>query len=102
MTNEMMDLIVKIVISIASVLITGYLIPYIRSKVTSTRYNDFLVLIEKCVESANQIYSPEQWRTKKNYVLNLVTTYARNHGVDITDEEIDALIEGFVIAVKGN
>lgn len=101
MNNEMIDLIVKVVTILVSVLITSFVIPWVKSKIDSTKYNDFLSIVEKFVESANQIYTPEEWRNKKEYVLKLVISYVNKHGVNINMNEIDAIIEGFVIAVKG-
>lgn len=101
MDQEILNMIVKIIIVVASVLITGYFIPWVKTKVSSTKYNDFLSLIEKCVEAANQIFTPEEFAQKKKYVLDITENYAKQHGVNITAEELNALIEGFVKAVKG-
>ena len=101
MNQELVDLVVKLVLAIASVLITGYFIPWLKSKVDSTKYNDFLSLCKQCVEAANQLYTPEEWKEKKLYVLGIVANYAMDHNVNITNDEINAIIEGFVIAVKG-
>lgn len=101
MDQELIDLIVKVVVAVISVLITGYFIPWVKSIVDSTKYNDLLTMVEMCVEAANQIYTPEEWNKKKAYVLEIVCNYAKDHRVNITMEEINALIEGFVKAVKG-
>lgn len=101
MNKEIVEMIMKILIAIISVLITGYVIPFLKSKAESTKYNDFYTLVKQCVEAANQIYTPEEWKEKKIYVYRLVADYAVKHGVNVTPEEIDAIIEGFVIAVKG-
>ena len=101
MNQEIMNIIIKLIVAIVSVLITSYVIPYVKSRVDSTKYNDFLTLVQKCVEAANQIYTPEEWATKKKYVLDITEGYCKDHGVNITAEELNALIEGFVIAVKG-
>lgn len=101
MNEEIITMIVKVVLTIASVLITGYFIPWAKSKIDSTKYNDFLTLTEKCVEAANQLYTPEQWNDKKLYVLGIVANYAADHHVNITTDEINAIIEGFVISLKG-
>jgi len=101
MNQELITVLFKMVLAIASVLITGYVIPWIKSKADSTKYNDFLSLAQKCVEAANQIYTPEEWATKKKYVLDITESYCKEHGVNITSEELNAIIEGFVISVKG-
>lgn len=100
MNSEILTLIVKVIITIVSVVITGVIIPWIKQNIDSTKYNDFLVLVKKCVESANQLYTPEEWEQKKLYVLDIVSNYCLEHDVNLTTSEINAIIEGFVIAVK--
>jgi len=100
MNQEIINMIIKIVVAVVSVIITSVIIPWFKSKIDSTKYNDFLSLVEKCVEAANQLYTPEEWAEKKVYVLNLASNYCVEHGVDVTPDELNAIIEGFVIAVK--
>lgn len=101
MGREIIDLVFKYLLLAISMVITSFVIPWIKANVDSAKYNDFLNAVELFVESANQIYTVEQWKEKKKYVLNLVIEYADKHGVTISLNEIDAIIEGFVIAVKG-
>lgn len=101
MNKEVLDLIIKVLVAVLSVILTSYVIPFLKSKSESTKYADLLILAKQCVEAANQIYTPEEWKEKKLYVYKLVADYAVEHNVHITAEEIDAIIEGFVIAVKG-
>lgn len=101
MNQEMLDLIVKLIIAVLSVLITSYFIPWLKSKVDSTKYNDFLSLVEKCVEAAEKIYTAEEWASKKQYVLQISEAYAKEHGINITGDEINAIIEGWVKEIKG-
>lgn len=100
MDKELIEIIVKITATVISVLITSFVIPWIKSKIDSTKYNDFLTMVEMCVEAANQIYTPEEWQDKKKYVLGLAIDHANKHGVNVTMNEIDAIIEGFVKAIK--
>lgn len=101
MNQEFLDMIIKLVLAVLSVLVTTYVIPWINSKKESTKFNDLLALIEKCVQAAEKIYTPEQWNSKKEYVLELASAYAVDKGIDIAPEELNALIEGFVKAIKG-
>lgn len=98
---EVLNLFIKLIITIISVAITTFIIPWIKSNIESTKYNDFLELVHKCVEAANQLYTPDEWEKKKLYVLEIVHNYCLEHGVNITTQEMDAIIEGFVKAVKG-
>lgn len=100
MDKEIIDIAVKLIVAFVSVLITTFVIPWIKSKIDSTKYNDFLTIIQKFVEAANQIHTPEEWKEKKKYVLNLAISYVNKHGIDITMQEIDAVIEGIVKEVK--
>jgi len=101
MNQEVLNMIVKLVLAIVSVLVTSYVIPFIKSKVDSTKYNDLLSLVEKCVQAAEKIYTQEEWNKKKNYVYELTSTYAMDHGIDITPEELNAIVEGWVKEIKG-
>lgn len=101
MEKEILELVIKLVFAIISVIITSVIVPWVKTKVDSTKYADFLVLVKKCVEAANQLYTPEEWAMKKVYVLNITSNYCSEHGVDVSPEELDAIIEGFVKAVKG-
>lgn len=101
MNEELLTFIVKLVLALLSVIITSYVIPWLKAKIESTKYNDLMIFIEKFVESAEKIYTPEQWRDKKSYVLRLAEEYAQSHNVDITAPELNALIEGWVKEVKG-
>ena len=101
MNQEILDLIVKLFLAVLSVIVTTYVIPWINSKKESTKFNDLLVLIEKCVQAAEKIYTPEEWSAKKEYVLELASAYAMDKGIDIDPAELNALIEGFVKVVKG-
>lgn len=100
MNQEILNTIIKVLVAILSVIITSVIIPWIKSKIDSTKYNDFLSLVKKCVEAANQLYTIEEWAEKKVYVLGLASNYCIEHGVNITADELNAIIEGFVIAVK--
>lgn len=102
MDREVMEIMIKLAFALLSVIISGYIIPLIKSKADSTKYNDFLTFAKKCVEAANQIYTVEEWKEKKLYVIGLLSNYAADHNVDITTDELNAIIEGFVKAVKGN
>lgn len=101
MSTELLEMIIKLIIAVLSVLITSYFIPWLKSKIDSTKYNDLLTLVEKLVEAAEKIYTPEEWSEKKKYVLGLAENYAAVHGIKITADELNAIIEGWVKEIKG-
>lgn len=101
MNNELIDLIVKVVFAVASVLITGYLIPWLKNRLSAEKYAELLVFIEKCVEAAEKIYTTEEWKAKKEYVLEMAENKLDSLGIDVSSEELNGLIEGLVYSVKG-
>ena len=100
MNQEVMNVIVKSVISIVSVLITVYVIPWIKKKIGSANYATVIQYITIAVHAAEQLYTEDQWSEKKKYVEDYVSDICSKDGIEITAEELDALIEGIVNEVK--
>lgn len=101
MNGQIFTQIVLGVIGLAFAILSAVLVPYIKAKIGEVEYDRFVDFIFKAVKAANQIYTPEQWQTKKNYVKELVQDYLKeNANINLTDEQIDAIIEGFVNEAK--
>ena len=100
MNNEMITVIVKAVVAVLSVLITSVVIPYIKGKIGENKYNEIKYYVEYAVRCAEQIYTPEQWQEKKAYVKEYIIRKAKEFGIDMTEEDINVLIEGIVNEVK--
>lgn len=97
MTNELFLKIVSAVLSIIVALITAYVIPAIKSKISNRDLETILWIIETAVKCADQIFTKEQWQEKKAYVLQYVIDMADKYiHIKLTPEELDALIEGVV------
>lgn len=85
--------ILQVVLTLVSVVITGIVIPLIRSKVSKTDLEKALVIADIAVKAAEQIYKESgKGPIKKKYVVD----YLRKSGLDLSDEEINALIEATV------
>lgn len=100
MNNQIVDLFVKLVCAFAGVIITGYVIPWIKGKMQNDKYADLITLCRMFVQSAEKIYTPDQWQEKKIYVFQLIENKAESIGVDISTEELNAIVEGLVYEVK--
>lgn len=101
MTTDMFIRLIMAIASIVGIVISAYVIPFIESKYTREELECLMIYIEKAVRCAEQIYTPEEWLAKKRYVV----TYIKNLigsaiKIDLTDEQIDTLIEGVVNEVK--
>lgn len=95
---------VKVALAIASlcsVMITGWVVPWLKSKIGEQEFAKLLAYIRVAVRCAEQIYTPEQWQEKKRYVMqyikNLIGTTIN---VKLTDEQLDSVVEGIVNEVK--
>lgn len=84
--------IVLAVISLIAALITRYLIPWIKGKTTERQQEALLILARTGVYAAEQIFSTEEWKEKKEYVLNLL----KQNGYTVDTLAVDALIESLV------
>ena len=100
MNEEITKIIVEAIASIAMVLITGYLIPWIKSKIGEEKYNRFVDYVELSVRSAEQLYSPEEWNKKKEYVRKSAIALLDSIGLTISETELENIIEGLVNEVK--
>jgi len=101
MTYEQLEILLKALGVLMSLVITFVIKPYIDSKISQTEQEQLLKYIETGVRCAEQIYTPEEWKLKKSYVENYVLDILSNlvH-LDLTDKELDTLIEGMVHEVK--
>lgn len=96
MNSEMITEIIKAVLTIVSILVTAYVVPWLKQKVGEQKYTNFVDFVNKCVRAADQIYEPEQWLDKKVYVVKLAHDYAQKLGISLDEAEIDAIIEALV------
>ena len=89
------------IIAILGALISAYLIPWLKAKVDTTKMADFISFVENVVRWANQTIPPEEWERKKEEVTQRVISYVERHsGLELTDDDIDAIIEAVVNSVK--
>lgn len=96
----MTDVILKFVLSIATILITSYIIPLIKQHIDDNKINKIEEYTELAVRCAEQIYTTDQWKEKKKYVYSYITDKVDEIGLNLNEEDIDLIVEGFVNAVK--
>ena len=95
----MFDAVLKALAMILSLVITGILIPYIKSKTTAQERETLLKLIDSAVSAAEQmpVYSGSgKGDKKKQYVMD----WLRERGIDVEYSELTALVESAVYALK--
>jgi hypothetical protein len=101
MNPELITKLVEAIVTVVIVIISAYVIPWLKNKLGEDKYATIIEFAEIVVRSAEKIYTPEQWQEKKQYAVNLVIEKAKNLGIDLSVEEVNAIIEGAVQAVKG-
>lgn len=101
MNTELITKLVEAIVTVVIVLISAYVIPWLKGKIGEDKYNQIVAFAETCVRSAEKIYCQEQYLQKKEYVVEMVTKKAGEIGITLTPEVINAIVEGCVQAVKG-
>lgn len=99
--NDISFTILKVVVSVATALISVYVIPLLREKLKDAKYQSLIEIVEVAVRAAEQTIKGEKMgAVKKDEVIDFVTWWAASHGVNITDEQLDRLIECVVYNLK--
>lgn len=101
MSNELYVKIILAIISILGAIISGVLIPFLKSKITEIKLNRVYDFISFAVRCAEQKYSKEQWAEKKNFVMDWVISFInKNLGINLTYDDLDVIVEGIVNEIK--
>ena len=100
MTPEMITKITESVLTIIVLIVSAYVIPWLKTKINDEKLNELEKFCEQAVRSAEQIYTSADWKLKKQYVLSLINEKAEKLGLGLNEAEIDAIIEGIVNYVK--
>ena len=96
----MITKITELVLTIIAMLISAYAIPWIKAKIETDKLEKIKIFCEQAVRAAEQIYTPEEYKLKKAYVLSLMNEQIEKLGIGLNEAEIDAIIEGIVNYVK--
>lgn len=91
MTIDLTQIILA-VITLIGALVTRYLIPWIKEKTNERQFEALKILAKVGVYAAEQLFSTEQWKEKKQYVLD----FLKQNGYEIDAPAVDALIESLV------
>lgn len=99
--DDITMILLKVVISVCAALITAYVLPYIKTLKDDARYAKVIEVVELAVRAAEQVIrDPKSGQIKKARVLKVVRKWLGEHNIDISEDEIDQLIESAVYAMK--
>lgn len=94
-------MILKLVISVCAALITAYAVPYLKTLKNDARYERMLDMVALAVRAAEQtITGSGQGAVKKAEVIKFVSEWLYGKGINITEDELDQLIEAAVYSMK--
>ena len=96
----MIDLtpIFQALIALVAALITAFLIPYIKTKMTAEQQKNLVQWVEFAVLAAEQLYGSGMGQEKKAYVLE----FLRQQGYTVDAAQLEVLIEGAVKELLNN
>ncbi len=99
--NEILFEVTKAVVVICAMLLTAYIIPFLKAKVKESKYADLASWVCEAVKWAEQTFKGNgMGAEKKRQVLGFLTKYANDKGISITQEQLDVLIESAVNAMN--
>lgn len=99
--EEIIFELLKCTVIVVTILITRYLVPYLKMRVDEYKNDKVVGWVFEAVNWAEQtIKASGKGEQKKQMVFEFVSNLAYNNGWNITSEQIDILIESAVFAMK--
>lgn len=87
--------IAQIIIALIGAIISAFVVPCIRNKISKQDMDKMLELIEIAVYAAQQLY----WDKKGSERLQYVLDFLSEHGYDVDDKTVRNAIEAQVLAL---
>lgn len=91
---------VKIVVMVAALVITRYLVPWIRNKIGADKLAEAEKWVKYAVLKAQQVLWAEDGADKKAYVTEFLKELLIAKNIALSDEQLDVLIEAAVKQMK--
>lgn len=98
--DETLFKIVEYVVLAVILVVARYVIPMLRAKINTDKYQLLKDYAEKCINAAEKLISGTG-AEKKEFVTDLLQQWAKKTGFQITDEQISILIEGIFAELDG-
>lgn len=86
----------KLTIMLVSLLLTTYVIPWVKSKTQNETMHSLIDLATQAVLAAEQVHSSQSGAERKLIVTKFIKEILMQKNISISDEEIDILIEAAV------
>ena len=96
--NEILDIIIKAIISIVAIGLSTHLVPFIRAKIDMIKDEKLRQIIYDAVYAAQQTLTDNN--EKKEYVFSIAIDWAKKYGINIRTSDLNMLIESAVLNMK--
>lgn len=90
-------LIFEIIITIISAILTGFIIPMLKSRLTAEKHQQLIYWVGIAVKAAEQLFGSKTGKQKKEYVVSFLLS----KGIVFDVDEVTALIESEVYKLQG-
>ena len=94
--------ILELAVTIVALVITRYVIPYLKAKTENERFDKAVKAVCEAVKAAEQIFGEKDGETKKRYVMSYTLKLLGNAGVKMSEQELETLIEAAVHTMNSN
>ena len=92
--NEQVFNIIILLIPVIGAVITGILIPYVKTKISATQMDEIIKWVTKTVQAAEVLFdAPKSGEEKREYVINFIDKMFNSKKDVITKDQIRILLE---------
>ena len=98
--NELVLEIVKLVVMLVVTGVCAYVVPYLKSGIGADELDRVAFWAKQFVLKAQQVMGAKTGEERKEYVMEALTEIAKEAKIKITAEQLDAIVEAAVKAMK--
>ncbi len=98
--NEFIFEVIKVIVMIAALVITRYLVPWLKEKIGQGKLAQIEKWARYAVEMAQQVHWSQPGEDRKALVIEFLKEILTSKNISISDEQLDVLIESAVKEMK--
>lgn len=98
--DEILFEIIKVLIMVAVLVVTRYLVPWIRERIGADKMTQIEKWTKYAVEMAQQVHFSKPGQDRKAIVTQFLREILAAKNISISDEQLDVLIEAAVKEMK--
>lgn len=99
-TMEVLKLTVMVTVMLVILVTKRYLIPLVKELIGEKKMEEIRKWAKEAVEAAQQLYKAEPGAERKKIVIDIMRGILLRKNIDMSDKELEVLIEAAVKAMK--